>query len=220
MERFPDESEARRLMVDIGRRLYERGLISATDGNMSCKLDRDRFIVTPSGLCKGFMSEDSLIVVDGEGRVLEGSKKPSSEIRLHLLAYSLREDIGAVLHAHPPIITAITLAKLPFDSAILPELWVSLGPVPVAPYATPSTEELPEAVKPFISNHNAIILERHGSLTLASDLEKAFFMLEKLEQAALIFALSILLSGGRIPPPLSTLELARLAQVFQITVSS
>lgn len=213
---LPKESEARSLIVKIGQRLYDKGLISATDGNMSCKLSESRFLVTPSGVCKGLMSEDSLIVIDRDGQVLDGKGKPSSEVKLHLLAYSLRKDVGAVLHAHPPIITAITLAKLPFDSAVLPELWITLGHVPVAPYATPSTEDLPEAVRPFIPHHNTIILERHGSLTMASDLEKAFFMLEKLEHGALIFALSVLISGGKIPRPLATEELARLSEIFQL----
>jgi len=219
---FISESEARRLMVNIGRRLYDKGFISATDGNMSCRVGDNRFLVTPSGVCKGFLSEDDLIVVAGDGRVIEGKGKPSSEIRVHLLAYALREDIRAVVHAHPPILTAITLAKLPFDAALLPELWVTVGSIPIAPYATPSTEDLSESVRPFIPNHNAILLERHGSLTMASDLERAFFVLEKLEHAALVFVISFLLSGGKIPQPLSAGDLARLSEVFSrhSTVSS
>lgn len=209
------ESEVRQLMVDIGRRLYKKGFISATDGNMSYRLSDNRFIITPSGICKGFMSEDALIIVNERGQVIEGAGKPSSEIRLHLIAYTMREDIKAVLHAHPPVTTAITLTKLPFDSAILPESWVLLGHVPVAPYATPSTEDLPEAVRPFIRNHNTIILERHGSITMASDLETAFFMLEKLEHTALIFALSVILSSGKVPHPLSPVELERLTNIFK-----
>jgi L-fuculose-phosphate aldolase len=155
-----------------------------------------------------------LIVVDSNGQIIEGKGKPSSEIRLHLLVYALRKDIDAVIHAHPPILTAITLAKLPFDAALLPELWLTVKSIPIAPYATPSTTDLPESVAPFIPNHNAILLERHGSLTMASDLERAFFILEKLEHAALIFILSFILSGGKIPQPLSPEDLARLSSVF------
>lgn len=211
---YISESEAKRLMVSIGKRLYEKGLVSATDGNMSCRLDADRLIVTPSGVCKGFLSEDELIIVDGSGKVIEGKGKPSSEIRLHLLAYALRKDVRAVLHAHPPILTAITLARLPFDAALLPELWLTTGSIPIASYATPSTEDLAESARPFVTNHNAILLERHGSLTMASDLEKAYFMLEKMEQAALVFVISFLLSGGKAPPPLPLEELTRLAEAF------
>jgi L-fuculose-phosphate aldolase len=212
---YIEEQEARRLMVSIGKRLYEKGLITATDGNMSCRLDADRLLVTPSGVCKGFLSEEQLIIVDREGKVIEGDGRPSSEIRVHLVAYALRKDIGAVLHAHPPLLTAITVARLPFDSALLPELWITTGPVPVASYATPSTEDLAESVRPFVAKHNAILLERHGSLTMASDLEKAFFLLEKMEHAALVFVISFLLSGGKLPQPLSIEELSRLSEAFR-----
>ncbi len=210
------EKVLRKKIVEIGKRLYEKGFVTATDGNMSCRIDSERILITPSGVCKGVLTEQSLIVVNEKGDVIEGSKghgKPSSEIKMHLLIYSMRPDVRAILHAHPPLLTAITLAKVPFNTSILPEAWVSVGSVPIASYATPSTEDLAESIKPFVSSHKAILLERHGSITMADDIEKAYFMLEKLEHTALVLLYTYLFTG-RFPNPLSEKEREILKRIF------
>ncbi len=208
------EEAARREIVTIGKRLYARGLVSGTDGNMSIRLGSNRFLITPSRVSKGFLSTASLIVVDESGNVLEGTGRPSSEIKMHLTVYGLREDISAVLHAHPPLLTAMTLAQIPFNAATLPEIWLAVGEVPTVRYATPSTDELPHSILPFITRHRALLLERHGSLTCGETLEEAYFLLEKLEHGALV-TLASLLFAGKLPTPLSSDEREKLSRAFR-----
>ncbi|MHC1744782.1 MAG: class II aldolase/adducin family protein [Syntrophobacteraceae bacterium] len=171
-------------LVDVCRTLERKGLIAATDGNVSCRAGDARLLVTPSGRPKGELAPIDLLVTDLEGVVLNGTGRPSTEIRMHLLIYSRRPDVQAVVHAHPPMLTALTLAGVPFVAEALPEVWLTIGAVPTAPYATPSTQEVPDAIAPFVDSHQAILMERHGSITMGHSLREAYLRLEKLEHAA------------------------------------
>ena len=137
------------------------------------------------------MQETDLLLVNMRGELLAGEGRPSSEVRMHLAVYEKRPDVEAIVHAHPPLLTAFTLAGVPFMADALPEVWLTIGPVPTAPYATPSTDEVPKSIAPFIEKHHAILLERHGSLTMGKDLKQAFLRLEKLEHAARDAALRV-----------------------------
>ncbi len=143
----PSESQLRADIVEVGRRLYARGYTASNDGNISARLDDRRLLMTPANVCKGFMNEQMMVITDLEGKKLAGERKPSSEIQMHLEVYRQRPEIQAVVHAHPPVATAFAVAGIPLDRAVLAEVVTTLGSVPIAEYATPSTKELPEAVR-------------------------------------------------------------------------
>ncbi len=178
------EREIREQVVKICRLMYEKHFVVANDGNVSVKLSRNRMLFTPSGLSKGYLTADQLVVTNFAGEKLSGKLKPSSEIRMHLCAYHERPDINAVIHAHPPMSTAFTIAGVSLAKCILPEVVLTLGSVPTTEYATPTTAEGPEVIKEYIQDYDAIILDRHGSLTVGEDLMSAFMKLEKVEHAA------------------------------------
>lgn len=203
------DSSARQEVIAVCRKLAEKGLIAATDGNVSCRVAAGRLLVTPSGKPKGALKPADLILLDEQGEVLEGRDRPSSEIRMHLEVYHRRPDVAAVVHAHPPMLTAFTLAGTPFLAEALPEVWLTFGAVPTVPYATPSTAEVPAAIAPFLEKHLALLLERHGSLTLGSTLDEAYLRLEKLEHAARVLFYAKLL-GQALPTPLPDEALEKL----------
>jgi L-fuculose-phosphate aldolase len=204
------EMELRCELVGVCRRLYERGLIAATDGNVSCRAGPDRLLITPGGSAKGELQPCDLLLTDLGGHILMDTGRASSEILMHLAVYEARPDVEAVVHAHPPMLTAFTLARVPFLAEALPEVWLTIGPVAMAPYATPSTAEVAASITPFIGDHQAVLLERHGSLTLGKNLREAYLRLEKLEHAAhTLFYAQFL--GNQSPGPLSQAALAKLA---------
>ena len=209
-----EELRLREDLIWVCRQLDRKGLIAATDGNVSCRLGEKSLLVTPAGTCKAELEPGELLITDLEGRVLQGRGVPSSEIRMHLLVYAKRADVQAAVHAHPPLLTAFTLAGLPFLAETLPEVCLNIGPVATAPYATPSTEEVPAAISRFIGSHQAVLLERHGSLTLGKDLREAYFRLEKLEHAAHVLLYARLL-GQQMPAPLSAAELSKLSRMLK-----
>jgi L-fuculose-phosphate aldolase len=208
------EHELRRDIVLICRRLSERGYIAATDGNVSARLSgpggQGRIIITPAGLHKGFIKEDDLVLCDLAGRLIRGQRQPSSEMLMHLKAYELRPDIGAVVHAHPPLATAFTIAKVSLARCVLPEVVVTMGTIPTTAYATPSTAEGPEVIRDLIRDHDALVLDRHGTLTVGRDLFEAYGKLEKIEHTAQVTLAARML--GRLTL-LSESELARLEQL-------
>lgn len=191
------EYEIRKEMVEIGRRLYEKGLVAASDGNLSVRLSDNEFLITPSGTCLGFLKSTELVLIDGEGRSLQGIRKPTSEYRLHLEVYRLREDVRAVVHAHPPICTAFSVAGVNLEECVIPEVVFSLGAIPTAEYATPTTEEPPRVIGKYILQCDAMILDRHGTLTVGENLAGAYFKLEKLEHTAKIILSARLLGKVR-----------------------
>lgn len=188
----------RREMVVVGRKLWERGLISGTDGNLSARINDERILATVSGIAKGDMTDEHFVEMDLRGSVLSRTKfKPSSEIKMHLAAYRERADITAVCHAHPPHATAFAVAGLGMTECVIPEIIVALGAIPLARYATPSTEEVPAAVAEHIQSADAILLENHGALTLGRTIAEAHARMESIDHAARIMLLSRELGGPR-----------------------
>jgi L-fuculose-phosphate aldolase len=196
-------------LIWVCRQLSEKGLVAATDGNVSCRCLDGSVLITPRGIPKGELQAGDLLRMDHQGRVLAGANQPSSEFRMHLAVYAQRPDVGAVVHAHPPVLTAFTLAGMAFVAEALPEVWLNIGPVPTAAYATPSTAEVVASIAPYLEHHQAILLERHGSLTLGKDLREAYLRLEKLEHASYSLMYSRMMSE-RLPDPLPAAALAKL----------
>ncbi|RJR46062.1 MAG: class II aldolase/adducin family protein [Deltaproteobacteria bacterium] len=201
-------------IVCISRMLHRKNYLAATDGNVSVR-QGDLVFVTPSGVNKGLMESYQVLTVDLEGKLLGGEGKPTSEIRMHLLAYQLRPDVQAVVHAHLPYATACTLAGIDLLEPILPEVVITLGGIPTAPYATPSTEEVPESVRPFVKEYDAILLSRHGAMTMGKDVTDAYNKMEKLEHTARV-VLAARLQGPLPPLPEAEVEkLRRLREEYK-----
>ena len=194
-----DEKSARKLIIEIGKLLYERSYVVSSDGNVSIRLDENRVIATPTMTCKGRMTEDGLAITDMDGKALN-DKKASSELAMHLLIYKMRPDIKAVCHAHPPHGTAFAVAGLAIDQPILSEVILTLGCVPLTGYGTPSTNELTESMKPFVEHHNALLMANHGAVAYGEDLWQAFDRLETLEHTAKIAILAKTLGGAKDLP--------------------
>jgi len=209
-----NENELRQEIIRVARIVADQGLIRSSDGNISIWLDEGRFLITPTGLHKMTMEPDDLIVVDWEGQVLEGRPgfRPTSETWMHLEVYRQRLDVGAVLHAHPPYSTALTIAEIPFPVDLIPEVLLTLGDVPTAPYATPGTEDLALSIRELIRENDTVLLSHHGSLTVGKTLEDALIALERVEHAARIFYLAKTLGTVKPLPPE---EIARLREIGQ-----
>lgn len=173
-------------IVRCCRALWERGLIAGVDGNVSVRLDPGRLLVTPRGCLKCELRSDDLVVVDPEGRRLDGSREATTELDLHLRVYRRRPDCGAVVHAHPPAATGFAVAGEGIPGDILPEITLLMGEVPLVPYGTAGTPALGDAVEPFIPNHDAVLLANHGALTWGPDLRVARVRMESLEHGARI----------------------------------
>jgi len=176
--------EPRKEILRVCRKLDALGFVPATDGNVSARLDGKSILITPSMLPKGEIRESQLLVTDMEGRVLQGRGRPSSEIRMHLYAYKMRPDVKAIVHAHPPFATAFAAAGLDLIAPLLPEVVLTVGPVPLARYATPSTEAVPRSIAPLIKKHQALLLANHGVLALGNNLNEALQRLERVEHLA------------------------------------
>jgi len=187
------ESQLRADIVEVGRRMYARGYTASNDGNISVRLGSDRLLMTPKSVCKGFMTPDMMCITDLEGRKLQGDRDPSSEMLMHLEVYRQRPDVQAVVHAHPPIATGFAVAGIPLDRAVLAEVLTTLGSIPIAEYATPSTKELPEAVRKYIKAHDGMLLANHGALTSGADLYSAYYKMETIEHFAKISLVARLL---------------------------
>jgi L-fuculose-phosphate aldolase len=194
------ENTLRQEIVRIGRLLYERELIAAGEGNISARLDDELIITTPSGGCKGMLQPADLVRVDMAGQA-QGGGRPSSELQMHLAVYQQRSDIQAVVHAHPPIAVACTLAGVRLDDCLLPEQMLTLGPVPTAPFALAGTHEMYEAIAPLLPQHNALLLTHHGALTVGETLMRAYMRMEQVEQIAKILLAAHQLGGARPLPP-------------------
>jgi L-fuculose-phosphate aldolase len=187
------ESQLRADIVEVGRRMYARGYTASNDGNISVRFGSDRLLMTPKSVCKGFMTPDMMCITDLEGRKLQGERDPSSEMLMHLEVYRQRPDVQAVVHAHPPIATGFAVAGIPLDRAVLAEVLTTLGSIPIADYATPSTKELPEAVRKYIKAHDGMLLANHGALTSGADLYAAYYKMETIEHFAKISLVARLL---------------------------
>lgn len=199
---------ARVQIVQVCRRLYERGLIAGMEGNVSVRLESGTLLVTPAGMAKGELEPGDLVEVSLRGQRVSGYREPSSEVRLHTALYGWRPDVGAVVHAHPPVATGFAVAGEGLDAGVLPELICELGDVPVVPYATPGTAGVGAALEPFVDRHHAFLLANHGAVTVGPSLEVAHRRMESLEQGARILLAARLV--GRVRR-LSADQLAELA---------
>ncbi len=198
----------REQIVEIGKRLYNKNLISGYEGNISAR-EGDKVYITPSGLCKGFLTTEDIIVIDLDGNLLEGNKKPSSETKMHLKIYNSREDIKGIVHAHPPVATGFACAGLGLEQSLTAETVLMFGTIPLAPYGTPSTDKLPESLNNFLE-YNAILLANHGAVSFAENLEKAYFLMEQVEHYAKITLVANILGT---PKPLSCKEVDTLMEL-------
>jgi len=200
--------ETHRLEICVaGRWMYERGLICACEGNLSVRLDDDRILTTPTCMNKGMLEPGDLVVTDLEGRQLEGERKVSSELAMHLLFYKMRPDLNAICHAHPTTATGFAVAGRGLDQALLPEVIVAFGQVPLVKYATPGTPQLSAAIEPYVPHYDALLLANHGAVTCGPDLLTAFYRMETVEQFAKITQAAEL--AGE-PQLLSSREVAKL----------
>ena len=183
---YLSDQEAKEQILEIGRRLYAKNYVASNDGNITCKVSPSALWTTPTGVSKGYMTEEMLIKVDLEGHVLQGTYKPSSELKMHLRVYQENPDLIACVHAHPPVATSFAIAGIALDRPILPEAVIQLGVVPVAPYATPGTQEVPDSIAPYCRTHNGVLLANHGALTWGMSLMQAYMRMESLEYYALV----------------------------------
>lgn len=186
-------------ICDVCHKMWQLGWVAANDGNVSVQLPDKTFLATPTGISKSFITPDLLVHIDREGNVLEAADglRPSSEIRMHLRCYEEREDVHAVLHAHPPAATGYAVANVALDEYSMIETVIALGSIPVTPYGTPSTYEVLEAIAPYLGEHDAVLLQNHGALTVGADLLTAYYRMETLELFAKISLNAHILGGAK-----------------------
>ena len=210
----PSEKTVRDEIIEAGRRLYFKDLVAACDGNISARLSEDEFIVTPSGVSKGFMHADDLLKVNSRGELLEGDGKPTRELAMHLALYTARPDIRGVVHAHPPIATAFACTDRRFERIILPEVIFELGEIAVAEFALPSTQELPDSILAVLTKKTgAVLLSNHGAVTVGASVMKAYYNMETLEAVA-----KITLAAGNLGSPryLSDSQVGALYELLEM----
>lgn len=183
--------------IDICHRLYCKGFVTATDGNISVRINSKSFLITPTGTNKGMIKPDDLVVTDYDGNVIWGNYRPSTELAMHLFVYSKREDVNAVVHAHPPFATGFAVARQQLSTQLLSEAIINLGTIPLADYATPSTREVIKSIEPFVMQTDAILLANHGVVTYGKDLLDAYFKLEKVEHIAQVTYIARMLGGEK-----------------------
>ena len=206
------EAKHRQDLIDVAARCYDKGYICGLEGNFSIRLESNLILATPRGCCKARLNKDELVLTDLEGKPI-GEGKPSTELKMHLIVYRARPDVMAVVHAHPTTAVGLTIAGVDMTVPILPEVVCTLGKIPTAPYATPSTEEMPASILPLLADHDALLLSHHGALAIGPDIWDAFYKLETIEH----FAQTLLvakLAGGAIP--LSDRHVASLMAIKHI----
>ena len=207
-----NEKEIKEQICDIGKRIYNKNMVAANDGNISVKLNDHEFLCTPTGVSKGFMTPEYICKVDETGAVIEANEgfRPSSEIKMHMRVYAKRSDVGAVVHAHPNFATSFAIAGIPLSQPIMPEAVISLGCVPLTPYGTPSTPEIPDSIEEYLNDFDSVLLENHGALTWSTDLLSAYMKMESLEFYAELLYKSRMLGG---PEEFSKEQIAKLVEV-------
>ncbi len=187
--------EAKRDIIEAARRVYQQGYVASNDGNLSCRLDEDRILATPTGMSKGFLELSDLVLVDFEGKKISGSRNPSSEIGMHIFLYRERPDINAVVHAHPPTATGFSVAGIPLTECVLPEVVITLGAIPIAGYGTPGGPEIAEPIRKWVQDYDAYLLENHGATTIGTDVMNAYYKMETMEHFAKILFVAKQLGG-------------------------
>ena len=207
-----NELEIKKMMCDIGKRVYNRNMVAANDGNFSVKLNDDEFLCTPTGVSKGFMTPEYICKVNRKGEVIQANPgfRPSSEIKMHMRVYEKRPDVGAVVHAHPSFATSFAIAGIPLTQPIMPEAVIALGCVPIAEYGTPSTNEIPDNLEKYLPYYDAVLLESHGALTWSTDLMAAYLKMESVEFYAELLYKSKMLGG---PKEFDKEQIAKLYEI-------
>ncbi|MFB3815341.1 MAG: class II aldolase/adducin family protein [Terriglobales bacterium] len=199
------EQQHREDIIRFGKLLHQKGYVAATDGNLTVRLDTERVLTTPTGMSKGMMEPDDLVVVDMQGRKLSGRRTASTEIGMHLLIYRMRPDVKGIVHAHPTTATGYAAAGIELNHALVSEVVLSLGSIPLARYGTPGTAELGDALEPLVANHNAILMANHGVVTYGESLLRAYMKMETVEHFAKIALVTHLL-GKQQPLTESDIE--------------
>jgi L-fuculose-phosphate aldolase len=198
------EQQLREDICRVGRLMFEKGWIAANDGNISARLPAEdgqgRLLATPTGVCKGMMQPEDLIVTDLDGNKVRGSRACTSEMEMHLTIYRSRPEIQAVVHAHPPAATGFAVAGRALNQGILPEVIVSMGAIPLVDYAEPGTRALSDALRPYIPKYDALLLANHGAVAYAEELMRAYHRMETVEHSARILLVAELLGGARLLP--------------------
>ena len=199
-------------MCEIGKRIYDRGMVASNDGNISVKVGEDAYLCTPTGVSKGFMTPEYICKVNGRGEVIEANEgfRPSSEIKMHMRVYKERPDVKSVVHAHPMYATGFAIAGIPLTAQIMPEAVIALGCVPIAEYGTPSTEEIPDAVSKYLQYFDAVLLENHGALAFSDSLLNAYHKMESVEFYAQLMYQAKMLGG---PKKLTDAQVERLYEI-------
>lgn len=215
----PDLKAIREEIAKYCRRMWQRGWAAANDGNVTVKVAEGQYLATQTGISKADITPAHIGLIDRDMQILDASEgfRPSSEIRMHLRVYAERPDAGAVVHAHPPYACGFACAHLPLDDCCLIGTVLTLGEVPLTPYATPSTDEVPEAIAPFLASHDALLLANHGALTIGADLTAAYGRMETLEQQAHVSLIARLLGGAVDIPPDQTARLIAMRAQYGIT---
>jgi L-fuculose-phosphate aldolase len=197
-------------LINVCHRVCDKGFVSATDGNVSARLENGNILATPTAINKGMVSPDDLVIVGPSGNLVSGLKRPSTELQMHLFIYQERPDVQAVVHAHPPYATGFATARIPLTECLFPEVIVGLGAIPLANYATPSTSEVVESIAPFVQSADAILLSNHGVVTYGADPFDAYFKMEKVEHAAQITFIARILGGEKV---LSESDIEKLRKI-------
>ncbi len=206
----------RKEIIEAGRRAYKKGYVAANDGNISARITKDKILITPSGVSKGFMKPADLIIIDVKGKKIKGTKNPSSESYMHLQIYKDRPDVNSVCHFHPPFATAFAVAGIPLDKMILTEVVIALGTIPLVEYGTTGTTELYEKISSYIKNYDAFLLANHGALSVGNSVFNAYYKMETLEHAAMIQFLAHQLGNINILNEKQTAELIKMREKFGI----
>jgi len=194
------ELEYREDLLRVCRLIYDKGWVAMNDGNVSIRLDDERILCTPTAVSKGFLQPEDLIVCDSRGTRIEGQREGTSEIAMHMTIYNLRPDVRSVVHAHPPTATGFATAGRALDKALLPEVIIQLGAIPLASYGLPGTPALSDGMLPYIPQYDAMLLQNHGCTAYGKDVWEAFFRMEMVEHLARITFVAEMLGGARALP--------------------
>ena len=208
--------QVKKEIVDICQRIYQRGYVAANDGNVSVRLDNGLFMLTPTGMSKGFLEPEHIVTVDADGKQVAGTCRPSSESLMHLQIYKERTDVNAVVHAHPPTATGFAVSGIPLTKCVLPEVIISVGSIPIAEYKAPGTQELADCVVRYLKQYDAILLENHGALTVGDSVTSAHYKMETMEHFAKIMFVAYQLGGVKALPGEDVQELIAARQRFGV----
>jgi L-fuculose-phosphate aldolase len=208
--RIPNNAVERRYRNELaffGKMLHKRHYVSGCDGNLSVRLDEGRILTTPTGMSKGMLKPDNMVIIDIQGSKLAGALQPSSEIGMHLTIYQTRPDVGAIVHAHPSVATGFACAGMDLTEPICSELVLTLGRIPLAPYASPGSPELSDCLRPFVPEHDAILMQNHGVVAYGETLSQAYLNMETVEHSAVIMLVTRLLGMKATLNPAQVIDL-------------